>query len=340
MKQISKTLFAVALVAAMLLAACGGGGGAKNPVSKFAAVSYQMVLTYKQYYADTYPKETKYSAAFNEWWAFMDNGLGQLKDEKFLSDNCYANVMDILERTTIGAFDTKVNADGTGNGVLDQTKLVSALVTNNLYPANADKCSEMLQTTLADVAKIRTAGFEKQTNFIEQRASLKNQYDGTVDTAVQRRFLNLYGQEFIQYMNDQLVGHGVDPFPADFVGFPTSGIEVHTKSKSWCGYYTDIASGVTKPGTSGMSREMYGAAWIGPENGGDCVLTRQSGWEYSGRSFLSTANSNAQACGDAAAGLSGGVDANCNEVPNSPSLPTSAVPVSTLAPATVTPASP
>ncbi len=309
-------VFIVTVLLSILTAACVGGGGGNNPASKFSGVSYQMILGWKQAYADDYPKETKYSAAWNEWWGFMDNGLGQLKDMKFLSDNCYGNVQQILQNTTIGAFDKGRNPDGSGNGILDQTKLVSALVTNNLYPANADKCSQMLDETLAAVVQLRTQGFQYQQVFIEQRASLKNAYDGTVDLAVMRRFLDLYGSEFVGWMNQQLSSHGVEPFPADFIGFPTSGIEIHTKSRDWCDYYQKIAAGITPPGTAGMSKEMYGATWIGPENGGDCALTRQAGWEFTGRTFLSAANSNAQACGDASAGLSGGVDANCTPVPN------------------------
>lgn len=313
-------LFYLFILATILLSACGGGQN--NPVSRFSAVTYTQVLVFKQYYSDTYPLETKYSAAFNEWWAYVDNGLGQLKDMKFLSDNCYSNVLKVLEEATIGIYDTGSNPDGSGNGVLNQESLISALVTNNLYPANADRCSEMLQSTLSEVVKIRQTGYEKQVNFIEVRRTLKNQYDGTVDTAIQRRLLDQYGVEFIAYMNDLLTQNGVEPFPADFIGFPTSGVEVSTKSKTWCNYYAGVASGETKPGTTGMSPAMYGASWIGPEQGGECTLTRQAAWEFTGRSFLSRATSNAVSCGEGAPSLSGGVDENCNEVINDPNAPT------------------
>jgi len=310
-------IFYLFILATIVLSACAG-----SPAGKFAAVTYQQVLVFKQYYADTYPLETKYSAAFNEWWAYVDNGLGQLKDMKFLSDNCYSNVDKVIEEGTIGIYDTGVNPDGSGNGVLNPSSMISALVTNNLYPANADRCSEMLQETLVQVEKIRQTGYEKQVNFIEIRRTVKNQYDGTVDTAVQRRLLDQYGVEFIAYMNDQLTKNGVEPFPADFIGFPTSGVEVHTKSRQWCDYYSDIAVGVTKPGTAGMAKEMYGAAWIGPEQGGECTLTRQAAWEFTSRSFLSKATSNAVSCGEGAPSLSGGVDENCDEVTNDPNAPT------------------
>lgn len=312
-------VFSLMAVLAILLTACGGKS---NPVSRFSAITYTQVLVFKQYYADTYPLETKASAAFAEWWAYTDNGLGQLKDMKFLSDNCYSNVSKVLEEGTIGIYDTAANSDGSGNGVLNQESLISALVTNNLYPANADRCSEMLQSTLVEVVKIRQDGYEKQMNFIEVRRTLKNQYDGTLETATQRRLLNQYGWEFIEFMNAQLVTNGVEPFPADFIGFPTSGLEVSTKSKTWCGYYAGIASGETKPPTAGMSPQMYGASWIGPEQGGECLLTRQAAWEFMSRSFLSKATSNSVACGEGAPSLSETVDENCDPVQNDPNVPT------------------
>jgi len=317
-----KNIFAILMIATFALAACNPL--APSPVEKFAAAGYDKILLFKQYYADTVPLESKYSAAFQEWWAFKDNGLAQLKDMKFLSDNCYANVYKILDDTTIGMYDKGQTADGIGNGALDKTKLVSALVTNNLYPANADKCSAMLESTLQEVVKIRQGGFEKQMAFIETRRTLVNQYKGTVDHAVLTSLLQQYGAEFIRYMNGQLTTHGIAPFPSDFIGFPTLALEVYTTSADWCDYYSDANF---KP-SKGFSKEMYGAEWIGPTNGGQCHLTRQAAFEFTSRSFLSKATQNSLNCGDAGPSLSESTDEKCKTVPNNPN---STIPTATPA---------
>ncbi len=325
-----KYFFVMTMVLAFVLAACGGGGGG----NKFANVTYQMVLQWKQHYADVYPLETKTSTAFDLWWGFVDNGLGQIKDMNFLAQNCYSNVTQVVENGTIGIYDSGKNADGSGNGVLNPSSMISALVTNGLYPANADKCSAMMQETLASVEKVRTEGYQKQVDFKESRRVLQNAYDGTVDAAILRRLLNLYGTEFVSYMNELLQSHGVEPFPADFVGWPTSGVEVHTTSRSWCDYYAGIAAGTTKPGTAGMAPAMYVANWIGPEKGGQCDLQRQAAYEFMSRTFYSTSTGNAIGCGENTGGLSSSTDANCNTTENNPAAATP------LPKATAKPASP
>jgi|WetSurMetagenome_2_1015567.scaffolds.fasta_scaffold187863_1 hypothetical protein len=321
-------LVLVVLVASLVLSACGGGSAA-TPTNKFAAFGYKQALEFKQIYADTYPLETQTSAAFNEWWAFNDNFLGQLKDMKFLSDNCYSNVTQVLENGTIGIYDTSHSADGAPtSGVLDQNKMVSALVVNNLYPANADQCSAMLQETMKQVEVGRQTSYEKQVAFIEMRRTLDNQYNGTWGKAASKRFFDLYGQDFMDYVNGLLVKNNVEAFPTDFIGFPTTGLSVQTKDKTWYQYYADIYNGVKAPSDNRFDKDMYYSIWAGPDKGGQATLYREAAWEFMSRSFLSAATENAVDCGSGAPSLSEQMNAECTPI----SSDSSAVSVPTAKP--------
>lgn len=319
MKNIFRNSIVAVVFLALLLSACGGGGSAPvNPASKFSAVSYAGVLGFNKYYHNTYAIETQYSAKYSEMWAYADTQTSGLKDMTYLQQNCWSNVKTVLKDATIGIYDTGTSANGQPNGVLNQQSMFSALVTNNLYPANADKCQQMMDETVQQIPVIHQNMYEKQLQTIEMRATLQRQYDGEIQYAVQRRLLDQYGQEFVQWMNDQLASHGIDPFPADFIGFPTSAVTANTRSQQWCSYYTDISTGMRQPSTMGMAPQMYGSSWVGPAQGGQCNLTRQAAWEYMGRMNLSQNTSNAMDCGQGMPSLSGNVDANCNEVPSTP----------------------
>lgn len=305
-----KKLFFVVIAAMMLITACNPLSPVPNPVAKFADISYQEILDFNVQYQTIYPKETKYSAAAAGQWLKMDQYLGTMKDMNFMVDKCWVNVKTVLTDATIGLHDVP-NAGAVGDGsVIDRNKLVSALVVNDLYPANAKQCDAALNATMVEIPKGRQAIFEAMKDVVEQRASLQNAYDGTLKNAAFRRMLNLYGKDFIAYANQQLSKTSVAPFPDDFIGFPTSGMTAGTKSKDWCNYYSDIANGLREPG-KGFSKTMYGARWVGPDNGGECQLIQQAAWEFNSRLIVSRTTSNAQSCGEALPALGETIDEKC-----------------------------
>lgn len=309
MKSLRNLVF-VAMLVMLMITACNPFSPVPNVVAKFADVSYTEILEVNKMYQDAYPKETKYSAASAEQWLKMDQYWGTMKDMNFMVDKCWVNVKNVLMDATIGLHDVP-NAGAVGDGsVIDRNKLVSALVVNDLYPANAKQCDAALNATIAEIPKGREAIFQVMKDAVEQRASLKNLYDGTIKKAAFRRMLNLYGKEFIAYANEQLAKTGIAPFPDDFVGFPTSGVTANTKSKEWCNYYISIAKG-EREGDPQYAKSMYQARWVGPDNGGECQMSQASAWEFNGRLILSRTTSNAQGCGEALPALGETIDEKC-----------------------------
>lgn len=307
------------MIITLVLSACqrsdSGNAVPANPVNKFASLGRSEILEFKQRYTETFEMETTTSASFDEWWAFNDNLFLQLKDMSWLGQNCYANVEEVLRNGTIGLYDTKHDEkDGAPNGILNKDAMLSALVTNNLYAANADKCSDILSKTADQVVIGRTKSYEKQVIFIEQMRVLKNTYDNEIGKAAFKRFLDLYGQEFISWANGQLAEYDVTPFPADFIGFPTSGLTAKTSDRDWFEHYALIYAGVKPSNDPRFSKEMYLVTWNGPENKGYAMLYRQAAYEFMNQVFMSEDSQNAQNCGSGAPSLSTTVDENCNEV--------------------------
>jgi len=305
-------LFVLIFALSSLLSACQPQ---QAVVQKVFNVTRTQMLLFEQYYAETYPLETKYSSLFAEWWAYASNGLSQLQDMQYLAETCYTNVQEVLENGTIGIYDSAQTEEGTGDVLLDDESMISALMVSDLYPANAKTCNDMMAATLTAVENIRQNIYEKQLMSIEMRRTLQTQYDGTVGSALARSLIDTYGVEVFAYINDQLTENGVKPFQADFIGFPSSGLSVSTRSQAWCQYYEDYAAGIEN-GTivpdNGMSAQMYGAEWIGLDNGGECHLSRQAAWEFTGRSFISDAATTAVECGEGAPSLSDQPDEGCN----------------------------
>lgn len=320
MKRTLQVVLFVIVAFSFVLAACGGGKAAEP--SKFAAAGWKEVLEFNDLYTQTYNAETSASAAFKDWWAYVDNGFKEIKDLKFLSDNCYSNADKILKDGTIGMYDTSRAADGAPNGVLDTTKLVSALVVNDLYPAHASECASKLDFVMTKVVEVRTKGYEKQSLFIDRMRALDNLYNDTLPKAVGKRLLDNYGVEFIAYANGMLKDHGIAEFPADFIGFPTTGLNVNTKDREWYQHYADIMDGIKPVTDRRFSKEMYYVIWSGPENKGEATLFRQAAYEFMNRSFLSADTQNSISCGDSGPSLSETTNPDCTTTENNPAAPT------------------
>lgn len=300
----------VLMILAFILIGCGRS--APTQPNKFSAFTYAQALEFKELYTTTYRQETSQSAAFEIWWAYNSTAFGQLKDMQFLSDNCYENVNQVLQDATIGIYDTNHADDGAPTtGIIDRDQMFSALVTNNLYPANADRCSEILQDSFDQVVVIRTKSFEYQVAFIEQKRVTDNLYNDEISKAAGKRFLDLYGQEFLSYANSLLENGGVEPFPTDFIGFPTSGMSAKTKDVDWYNYYLAIYNGEAPVPDNRFSNEMYMVIWKGPANKGEATLYRQAAWEFQDRSFRYEAVESAVNCGEGMPGLSEDTQSDC-----------------------------
>lgn len=314
MKRVSTTnaLIVILMLLTVILSACQRSTSSAAPANKFSTLTYAQVLEFKELYTQTYRQETSQSAAFEIWWAYNSTAYGQLKDMKFLSDNCYENVGKVLQDATVGIYDTSHADDGAPTtGVIDKDQMFSALVTNNLYPANADRCSEILQDAFQQVVVIRTNSFEYQVAFIEQKRVTDNLYNDEIGKAAAKRFLDLYGQEFIAYANGLLADHGIAPFPADFVAFPTSGLSAKTKDVEWYQYYLNISLGIAPVPDPRFSKEMYLVIWKGPAGKGEATLYRQAAWEFQDRSFRYEKVEDAVNCGEGMPGLSEETQSDC-----------------------------
>lgn len=303
----------ILLIVVFLLSACR----TSNPEvtasqNKFKNFTYAQALEFKQLYTVTYRQETSQSAAFEIWWGYNSTAFGQLKDMDYLQKNCWENVTDVLQKATIGIYDTGHDKDGAPTtGILDKDAMFSALVTNNLYPANADRCAEIMQDIFQQIVVIRSKSFEYQVAFIEQKRVTDNLYNDEIGKAAGKRFLDLYGQDFLAFANGLLADHGIEPFPVDFIGFPTSGLSVKTKDAEWYQYYLDTYTGVTEVPDARFSKEMYMVIWKGPAGKGEATLYRQAAWEFMDRSFRYEAVENAVNCGEGMPGLSGDTQSDC-----------------------------
>ncbi len=278
------------LVLTVMLSAC-----APKATSPFSAFTKAEAAQFSLYYSETYALETQVSALFAEWVSYVDTQYAGIEDMQYLADNCYQNVEDVLVQATAGAFD---GADGEVDPAL-------LLATVSLYPGveAEDICSEMLVSTLDQVKLVRQSGYERWFSFNEAKRTLMNKYYGDFQTSLANHLFSLYGADFLAYANDLIVGQGLKPIPSQFIGFPTDGLQVNTKSRAWYTYCRQIYDGVVNPPDERFSRQMYFCTWTGPEIGGQGTLYRQVAWEYMNRLFVSDGTSSAIDAGEAIPGL-------------------------------------